>query len=112
MLFLIILVLSIVSSYFLPWWTIALIAFGTAYYIGNKPGKAFMAGFGAIFVAWTILALIQSLPNHNMLAERVAKLMQLPNWIVLLLVTAFVGGLLGGMSALSGVLIKKAYQKP
>ena len=112
MLFLIILVLTIASSFFLPWWTLTMIAFGAAYFFGKKPGQGFFSGFAAIFVAWTILALIQTLPNNNILADRVAKLMQLHNWVFLLLATGLVGGLVGGMSALSGELIRKAFTKP
>ncbi|HZX58183.1 MAG TPA: hypothetical protein VFE54_05640 [Mucilaginibacter sp.] len=110
MLFLVILILSFLCSYFLPWWFIAVIAFVTAYYLANKPGKAFLSGFTAIFVAWATLALLKSIPNDNILAEHVAKLFQLPNWILLLLVTSFIGGLVGGMAALSGALVKKAFK--
>ena len=111
MLFLVILILSFLCSYFLPWWFIAVIAFAAAYFWGRKPGKSFLSGFAAVFLAWALLALLKSIPNDNMLAERVAKLFQLPNWILLLLVTAFIGGLVGGMSALSGTLVKKALKK-
>jgi len=111
MLFLIILVLTFVCSYFLPWWAIAIIAFITGLICGKKPGWSFLAGFSAVFVAWTILALIKSLPNNNILPGRVATLMQLPNWIVLLIVTASIGGLVGGMAALSGVLVKKVFKE-
>jgi hypothetical protein len=107
MLFLIILILSLVSGYFLPWWMVAVIAFLSALFIGKTSGQSFWSGFGGIFVAWAILALIKSLPNDNMLAQRVAKLFQLPNWILILLITALIGGLVGGVSALSGMLIKK-----
>ncbi len=108
MLFLIILILSFLCSYFLPWWIIAVIAFLAAFFMSKKPGISFFAGFAAVFVAWTILALLKSVPNDNILAGRVAKLFQLPNWTLLLLVTAFIGGLVGGMAALSGALVKKA----
>ncbi len=111
MLFLIIFALTIASSYFLPWWTLALIAFGAAYFIGKKPGQGFLSGFAAIFVAWSLLALLQTLPNDNVLADRVARLMQLHNWVFLLLATALIGGLVGGMSALSGLLIRKAFTR-
>jgi hypothetical protein len=110
MLFLVILILSFLCSYFLPWWIIAVIAFLAAFFMNKKLGMSFLSGFAAVFVAWTILALLKSIPNDNMLAERVAKLFQLPNWILLLLVTAFIGGLVGGMSALSGALVKKAFK--
>lgn len=110
MLFLVILILSFLCSYFLHWWIIAVIAFLAAFFINKKPGISFLSGFAAVFVAWAILALLKSIPNDNILAERVAKLFQLPNWMLLLLVTAFIGGLVGGMAALSGALVKKAFK--
>jgi hypothetical protein len=40
------------------------------------------------------------------------QLFPLPNnWIWLLIVTSLVGGLVGGMAALSGILLKKAFGK-
>ena len=112
MLFLIILALSFSSSFFLPWWMVAVIAFIAALIYGGRPGKAFLSGFGAIFIAWTILALMKSIPNDNMLAGRVVQLFPLPNnWIWVLVVTAVIGGIVGGMSALSGALIRHVLTK-
>jgi len=111
MLFLIILILTIASSFILPWWAAAIIAFLAAMYWGKTSGKAFWSGFAALFIAWAILALIKTIPNENSLATRVAHLFRLPNWLLLLLVTALIGGLVGGMAALSGVLVKRAFQK-
>jgi len=112
MLFLIILILSFISSYLLPWWAAAAIAFLAALFIGKTSGKTFWSGFGAIFVLWLILALMKSLPNDNVLAGRVIQLFPLPHqWILLLLITAFIGGLVGGLAALSGILTKKAFSK-
>ena len=111
MLFLIILILSVVSGFILPWWAAAIIAFLAATYWGKRPAQVFLAGFAALFIAWVILALIKTIPNENILATRVAHLFHLPAWILLLVVTALIGGLVGGMAALSGVLVKKAFQK-
>jgi hypothetical protein len=111
MLFLIILILSFICSYFLPWWMIAIIAFAAAYIASKKPGMSFLSGFAGVFIAWTVLALLKSIPNDNILAGRVAKLFQLPNWILLLLVTALIGGLVGGLAALSGALARKSFKK-
>ncbi|MDB5143318.1 MAG: hypothetical protein JWQ66_2031 [Mucilaginibacter sp.] len=107
MLFLIILILTFISGFFLPWWMIALIAFLAAFFMGKTSGQTFWSGFGGVFIAWTVLALLKSIPNDNMLVKRVTQLFQLPNWILILLITALIGGLVGGMSALSGVLVKK-----
>jgi hypothetical protein len=112
MLFLVIFVVSFIGSYFLPWWAAAAIAFVAALFIGKTSGKAFWSGFGAIFVLWLILALMKSMPNENMLASRVIQLFPLPHqWILILLISALIGGLVGGLAALSGVLTKKAFAK-
>jgi hypothetical protein len=111
LLLIIILVLTIISGYVLPWWAIAIIAFLVALWRGNTSGQSFWAGFGGVFIAWMIIALIKSIPNDHILATRVSHLFHVPNWIFVLIVTAIIGGLVGGMSALSGQLIKKALTK-
>lgn len=111
MLFLIILLLSFISSFFLPWWISALIAFLAAFFIGKTSGQAFLAGFGAVFIAWIVLALLKSVSNNNILAKRVATMFHLPHWIFLLLITALIGGIVAGMAALSGILLKKIIKK-
>ena len=112
MLFLIILILSFASGYFLPWWVVAIAAFLAALFIGKTSGQSFFSGFSAVFVVWAVLALFKSVPNDHILASRVVQLFPLPNnWIWLLAVTALIGGLVGGMAALSGVLVKKALGK-
>jgi hypothetical protein len=108
MLFLIILILSFASGYFLPWWVVAIAAFLAAFIIGKTPGHSFWSGFTAIFIGWVVLALFKSIPNDHILAKRVAMLFGLPNWIIVLIVTGVIGGLVGGMAALSGVLLKRA----
>jgi hypothetical protein len=111
MLFLIILILSLVSGFFLPWWVMAIAAFLTAFFIGKTSGQSFWSGFTAVFISWTALALFKTIPNDNILVKRVAVLFQLPNWILVLIITALVGGLVGGFAALSGTLLKRAFAK-
>ncbi|MCO5945299.1 hypothetical protein [Mucilaginibacter flavidus] len=111
MLFFIILILTFASGFFLPWWVIAIAAFLPALFIGKTPARSFGAGFAAVFITWTVLALFKTVPNDNILATRVASLFQLPSWILLLLITALIGGIVGGMSALSGILLKRALAK-
>lgn len=107
MLFLIILILTFAGGYFLPWWVVAIAAFLAALIAGKKPWTAFLSGFAAVFIAWIVLALFKSIPNDHILVKRVAVLFQLPNWILLLIITGFIGGLVGGMSALSGLFLKE-----
>ena len=111
MLFLLILILTLIGGYIMPWWTCAIIAFVMAMYAGKRPAQAFWSGFTAIFIVWTVLALFKSIPNNNILASRVAMLFHLPHWTLLLLITALIGGLVGGMSALSGLLVRRLFVK-
>lgn len=111
MLFLIILILSFASGYFLPWWVVAIAAFLAAFIAGRTSRQSFWSGFGAVFIGWAVLALFKSVPNDHILATRVAAMFHLPHWIFILFVTALIGGLVGGMSALSGVLLKRAFSK-
>jgi len=112
MLFIIILILSFAAGYVLPWWVAAVIAFAATIYAGGQPGRAFWSGFGAVFIVWVALALFKSIPNNHMLAARVAVLFHAPHWLVLLFVTAFIGGLVGGFAALSGLLVRRVFEKP
>lgn len=111
MLFILIFVLTLIAGFITPWWAAAIIAFVMALYAGKKPAQAFWSGFGAVFMVWTILALVKSVPNNHILASRVAVLFHLPHWIFLLLITALIGGLVGGMSALSGFLVRRLLVK-
>ena len=110
MLFLIILVLSFVGSLFLPWWVVAIAAFLGALIVGKKSGQAFLSGFAAVFFLWIILALIKASQMITCWPAVSCKLFPLPdNWIWVLVVTGIIGGLVGGMAALWGVLVKKIF---
>jgi hypothetical protein len=108
MLFFIIFIVSLIASFVLPWWVVAIISFLSAFFIAKTSRHAFWSGFVAIFVVWIVVALFKSVPNDHILAKRIAAMFHLPHWILLLLLTAFIGALVSGLSALSGYYIKKA----
>lgn len=116
MIFLLILIICLVLQFFLPWWIIALIAFGLAFWKANRAGQAFASGFGAIFLLWVIMGLVHSIPNENLLANRVGEMLLLPlnslNWIIVLLATGLIGGLVAGVSALAGFYTAAIFRKP
>ena len=111
MLFLIILILALIAGFITPWWAAAIICFVVALYAGKKPAQAFWSGFMAVFIVWVVLALFKSVPNNHVLASRVAVLFHLPGWTILLILTAMIGGLVGGMSSLSGFLVRRLFVK-
>ncbi len=114
MLFILIFILSLILQLFLPWWIIAPLAFGLAFWKSKSSFNAFVSGFGAIFLLWIIMGLVKTLPNENLLANRVGEMFMLPsssvNWIFMLLLTGIVGGLAAGFSAMAGFFCRNLFR--
>ena len=99
-------ILSAVAEYFMPWWMMAVVTFIIAVFIGQKPGRSFLMGFSGIALFWLLAALLHDVPNDHILSTRMAALFHLPNYGLFIVVSVFIGGLIGGLSALAGALIR------
>lgn len=100
--------LSFVSCLYLPWWSIAIAAFVVTAFIPQRPGKAFLTGFIGVFLLWGILAWQISSRNQHILAHKVSvAIIQSDNVALLIILTALVGGLIGGLGALAGSYLSK-----
>jgi hypothetical protein len=108
MLFLLIFILSLVAQVFLPWWIIALLAFGLAFWKGLSARNSFVAGFVGIALGWLGYSLLIHVQNAGILTERIAHVLPLHNAVLLILITVIIGGLVGGMAALAGYYCRKA----
>ena len=102
MVFLAIIVLCFLLQMFLPWWIIIVISFATCGIIGKTGRISFWQSFIAIFCLWIGYALFKTMPNDNLLASRVAIMLKLDVWWVLVLVTGVVSGLVAGVSGFCG----------
>ena len=92
----------------LPWWSFAMAALVVAMAIHQKPFKSFLSGFIALFLLWSILALMIDLSNEHILSKKVAQILPLGgSSIVLIIVTGVVGGLVAGFAALTGSYLRK-----
>ena len=95
--------LGFCSGLFLPWWGIALVAFVISALLPQSPLTAFFSGFLAIFLLWGGLAWILDNANSSILAAKIARVLPLGGSpVLLILVTALVGALVGGGAAISG----------
>jgi hypothetical protein len=100
--------LSVAACLYLPWWSIAVVAFIVAAAIPQKPFASFLAGFIALFLLWGSLSWYISSNNNNLLAHKVSLLLlQTDSPVVLILITAFIGALVAGLGALSGSFVRK-----
>jgi len=105
---LLIALLSFVSGLYLPWWGFALAAFLVSALIPQRPGISFLAGFLGLFLLWTLLSWTMDAPNNSILSGKIAVLLPLGgSTVLLILITALVGALVGGGAALTGSYIHR-----
>jgi ABC-type Na+ efflux pump permease subunit len=104
--------LSFIAGLYLPWWSIAFVAFLVALLIKQKIGWAYLSAFTAIYFLWGGLAALTTLANHGALAHRVAQLLRLNgNPVALILVSATIGAIVAGFAAMSGSSLRPADRK-
>lgn len=105
--FVLTILLSFAGALYFPWWIIAVAAFIVAVCIPQHPFKAFVAGFLALLILWGSQAFFIDSRNQHLLATKVASILPMGgSYIVLILVTAFIGALVAGMAALTGSLLR------
>ena len=111
MLILIIIVSCFLAQSFLPWWIIAPICLIVSFFLSSSKKQAFWTGFAGIFILWLVKILSLSLPNEHLLANKVGQVFMLPasdtNWVVLIFVSSLIGGVVGGLSSLTGYSFRK-----
>ncbi len=112
---------------FLPFWSVALAAFVVGLLMSQKrkkrlfgkdtsPARSFLAGFLAIFLLWGVTAWILDARNESLLSGQIYELifqstdLILQPGFVMVLLTGLIGGLLGGLSAMTGNLLGEAIQ--
>jgi hypothetical protein len=99
--------LAFISGLFLPWWGIAITSLLVAVLVHQKAGKAFIAGLLGVFILWGGLALWIDIKNDGVLSEKIASVLPLGgNTVYLILLTGLIGGLVGGLSAMSGSFLR------
>lgn len=111
MLVLIIIVSCFIAQSFLPWWIIAPICFIASFFLSTSKKQAFLSGFAGVFILWLVKILSLSLPNEHLLANKVGQVFMLPaadtNWMVMIFVSSLIGGVVGGLSSLTGHSFQK-----
>lgn len=102
------LLLAYASGLYLPWWGIILSTFIVSIVIVQRPLPAFLCGFISLFLLWLFMAVYIDSANGGTLAPKISQIMGFgKSSSMLMLVTSIVGGLSGGMGALTGSLLMR-----
>jgi hypothetical protein len=104
--FIIQVVLTVLLSYgaehFLPWWTIGICAAIVAMGMPLSKITAFLGGFTSIALLWMVAATLIDVRTNSILSVKIAPLLGFQSSTLLILLTGLVGGVVGGLGALSG----------
>jgi hypothetical protein len=84
------------------WWAIVLAAAMINFIIYSKGPSSFVSGFLGIGFLWFFTALLTDINTDSVLTQKVAEIFSLPSAILLVVVTAIIGGLAGGFGGLTG----------
>ncbi|AQG82070.1 hypothetical protein [Spirosoma montaniterrae] len=107
----IIAILSLLAQLILPWWSLALVAFGVCFWRSTGAGQSFWYGFAGIALVWLLYALLIHLRTDGILTNRMGQLIFKTDGAALpLLVTALLGGLVGGLAGVSGYYVRLIFQ--
>ncbi len=96
---------------FLPYWGLMIAVALIGFAVGGNSGAAFFAGGLAFGIAWLAVSLTVSIKTGSGLPEKMAILFGVPNSSLLWIITAILGFTIGGLSSLTGNLLRKLYMK-
>lgn len=93
----------------LPWWSFVVTNFIIALAIPQKPLVSFLTGALGVGAIWAGLATGIDMANNHLLSSKVAQILPLNgSYVLLIVITAFIGFILGGMASLTAAYLRKA----
>ncbi|MCP4459550.1 MAG: hypothetical protein GY816_16235 [Cytophagales bacterium] len=105
------LILIGILSYFLsmiaPWWIIVVIGFSCGLLIPGGSLRVFVSGFLGVGIVWLGQAWKLDSENESSFSNIILELFPISDSIVLIAFVGLLGGLCGGLSAMSGSLFRQ-----
>ena len=100
----------VVLPLFLPWWSVAIAAlvFG---YLATNARRAFSLASSILALVWGVWAQVHNVANAGLLAGKIGALFGGISSIQLVLITAALGGLIGGLFGYLGYSFKKVINR-
>lgn len=102
---------SFIAGLYWPWWCVAPVAFLVTLLIPQSIIRGFLSGFAGVFLLWVVLTVWIDTKNESILSGKIANLFPLGgSTIILILVTALIGGLVGGFAGMSGASLRSIFR--
>ncbi len=101
------LALGFLAGRYIGWWSLPVVTAACSFYFKTSVGKAFAAGTAAGTLLWSLYANFLDSANGGQLSAMLAETFRLGSGAWLLSITSFIGGLLGGMGAMCGSLLRR-----
>jgi len=112
---LIALLLIVISVYlagiFLPWWAPIVPCLIIGMLINWKVSHAFLTGFVAVFGLYMAVTWSIDIGNDHILTARISQLFQNVGTFALIIISALLGALLGGVATALGASIRPVFIK-
>lgn len=109
------LILITVFAYFLPfylpWWSLVVIAFIIGFLINGTGFGVFVSGFLGGGLTWMIYAWYLDVTTNSILSVKVVQLFPFEDTLFLIIATGLIGALCGGFGALSGSAFRDLFIK-
>ena len=104
-----ILVISNISQLLFPWWSLVVVAAIVGLWFKHQV-RSFLAGFFAIGLSWFGYALwLSNSESGQLLANKIGTLLGEISGFSLVLVTALIGAVLGGLGAWTGTAGRRIF---
>jgi hypothetical protein len=100
-------ILALTLQLFLPWWIVSIAAGIIALFFDQTLFRSFLNGFTGIALLWLVWSGFIYFNGGDILATKLSNLLSLPAGWASLIVTAIVGGIVGGFGALTVSALKK-----
>jgi len=111
---LLIAVISLLAQLIAPWWSLAVVAFAICFWRSPGAGsvaswRAFLYGFAGVALVWLAYALLIHVRTGGIFTSRMSQLLfKAEGSALLVLATATLGGLVGGLAGLAGHFTRRS----
>ncbi len=106
-----IILLGVGLSFFLPWWSLAIAAFVVEFLLHQHAFKAFLASFIAGLIFWGGWSFWIDSANSYIMSTRMADMIGVGEGYLLIIITMILGGLIAGLSGWAGQSIRNLFAK-